>query len=308
MEDWKNLLKTALIYLIALTGLILVVLFPRQTDVTASGGFAAVVNFDYQFSLGIYIDNITVFIHNLWETRSLGNTRYARVTVEDELIRYFPRTLLVIIPAFILSLSLGVLKGLYDYKNKYHIGLIIGKNATLFLQSVPDFFLILCFKWFFYLYLPFNIIGTSHWYSFIFPTILVSIFPMMYISRITTNTLANQEGQYYVQVAKSKGFIEKKVIYKHMFRNCIGTIVSHFTSLMVYIISNQLIVEYILDYEGAAYRLFTALGYKQTINVWEPVKNEDGLIIGIGISFLITVLVIDFIGFIVHRKFVPIRS
>ncbi|MGP4078533.1 ABC transporter permease subunit [Pseudalkalibacillus sp. R45] len=159
------------------------------------------------------------------------------------------------------------------------------------LLSIPDFFLIICLQWLVIFYIPWiDFFGYEQWYSFILPSILVSIYPMMYIARITSVAISNQEFEPYIQVARAKGFTRKIVLYKHTLKNCWDTILSHFSSVMLYILSNLLIVEYLLDYKGAAYRLFKAFHYTNSISVGYQADFEAELIIGLSVCFMLVVL------------------
>lgn len=296
-----QLIRSAMIYLVVIVGLVLIVLFPRHTAVHVANNGAMTITPGYEFSASEYKYNIEKFVQTLREDHSLGETKFATLTVEDELKKYFPRSIKIILISFCLSLIGGIAKGIFDFKNARTKKNVLGNGTTWLFQSIPDFFLIACVLWLIFFYMPFyNAFGYGRWYSFILPSILVAIYPMMYIARITSASLAGQEGQPYVQVAFSKGFTRNLVLYKHMLRVSFGTIFSHTTSLMIYLLSNLLVVEYLVGYEGLAYRLFISIGFSNTVNLAPP-SYEPGLIIGIGICFLLMIMLAQIVGSIAKR-------
>ncbi|WP_449538759.1 ABC transporter permease subunit [Ferdinandcohnia sp. Marseille-Q9671] len=285
----KEFLKILMIYLCVFFCVILFVLFPREPSIDYSGK-ALTVEYSYQFNLKDYGMSIITFLKDVYENKSLGETKFATVSAEDELVKLFPKSFKIIVIGFILSVVFGILKGILDYRLTNTKKSFLGSGATWFFSGVPDFFIIICLSYFLLMYVPdFSIMGTEAWWKFIAPSILISIAPMLYVARITSVSLLTQDKEPYIQVAFAKGFTKNKVLINHMMRTCFITVSSHLQSIMVFILSNLLVVEYLLGYRGAAYRLFTAIGYTNAIPPGQG-ADERGLIIGICISFLMLVM------------------
>ncbi|WP_066296043.1 ABC transporter permease subunit [Bacillus sp. FJAT-29937] len=302
MNIVRVILKNLLLYAVIIAGLFLVVLFPRNPVLSVSGK-ALTVQMEYHFSWQEYKENITTYIQHIWDKKSLGGTKHERLTVEDELKRFVPNSLRLLLPAFSLSLLIGIGKGIFDYRNRSNKKRIIGHGFTWLLQSIPDFFLVISIQWLVIFTFPtLRLFSQTNWYGFIVPAILISIYPMMYMARITSDALANEEGQYYIQVAQSKGFPMSKVINKHMFRNAMKTVINHMTSLMIHLLSSLIIVEYLIGYEGMAYRLITALGFGLGFHMGAFRNFEPGMIIGISLCFLLFVIIAQVLGFIMKRS------
>lgn len=302
MSITQNIIRTFLLYVVVLIGLIMLVFFPREADIAVSGK-AMTVDYGYTFSWGQYKENITNWISHIRENGSLGDTRYNNVTVEDELKRYYPNSLKVIVVAFILSIILGIAKGIFDYSNAKSKKNIFGNGLTWLFQSIPDFLIVIVIQWsIIFMFPSLKLLSQGNWYSFILPGILVAIYPMMYVSRITSASIASQDGLPYIQVARAKGFTKRRVLFKHILKNSFSVILSHIPSLMVYILSNLLIVEYLFGYEGIAYRLFVAMGITTTISFGRGPLYEDGLIVGIGICFMLTMTAAQVIAFLCKKQ------
>lgn len=302
MSVARTFFKNVVLYILIILALILVVLFPRNPSMAVSGK-AMTVEMGYNFSWKEYKNNIFQYFRSVWTEKSLGDTRYERVTVEDEIKRFFPNSLKLIIPAFFLSLCLGIWKGVFDYKNKLKRRNIFGNGLTWLLQSIPDFFIVVCLQWLVIFIFPsLRLFSQLNWYGFIVPALLVSVYPMMYLARITSAALSDEEGQYYIQVAKAKGIPMKDIINRHILRNGLKKILPHMTSLMVHTLSSLLIVEYLIGYEGMAYRLFTALDFNLSFNMGSLNGFEPGVIIGLGLCFLLMVIMAQVTGFIIKRS------
>ncbi|PLR67208.1 ABC transporter permease subunit [Bacillus sp. UMB0893] len=290
-----------LLFLFIVTCLILVVLFPRDVEVTAEGTAQTVI-YDYQFSWSAYEENVTSFFSSLYHDKNFGLTKFER-PVEEEAALYFSRSIKIIVTALFLSLFFGILKGIYDAARPNRLGMIFGKGFTWVLQSIPDFFLFLCAQWVLIIYFRdfADIFGHDDWYSFLYPALLVSIYPALYISRITAAAFQEQEDKQYITVAHSKGLPQYVITFKHILKNSVVPILNHTGSMMIYILSNLLIVEYLLDYKGAAFRLFQAFDVTPVLSVGLHTAIETNVIIVFGTCFMLIVLVVQIMSNLIKK-------
>lgn len=305
-----QLLKTFLVWMLVLLVVILLVLMPRTMsyDITSEG-----VQTVYEFSWSEYGANLSNYFTSIWENKSLGTSRF-NITVEEEISRYMTRSLYIIVTAFLISIPLGILKGIYDYRKTYTRRNLLGHGTTWFFQSLPDFFVIISVQWMILLAMRQGfprvpIYGYDDWYSFITPALMVSLFPIMYMARMTSSALASTDSEQYIQTAKAKGLTERMIVYRHALANCWYVILTHFSSLMLYILSNLLMVEYLMFYKGAAYRLYEALGYHDSSlqGTWRGGAGhfEAELVIGLVLMFMVCVLVATLISQVAKYKLDP---
>jgi oligopeptide transport system permease protein len=299
----KQLLSTTLTWLFVVVVLICIILIPR--DVEYRSGSLGNVTQDYDFSWSEYKESITSYATGVWENKSLGQSRF-KISVEEEIGRYLPRSMKLIFLAFIISIPLGILKGIYDLKRTHTRKNLLGNGTTWLFQSLPDFFVVMVVQ-FLLLSLLFktgihiSVYGHEQWYNFIVPSIILSIYPLFYIARITSAALAGEETQQYIQTARAKGLSSTIVLYKHMLSNCWGVILSHISSIMIFVLSNLLIIEYLMFYKGAAYRLFEAMGHHEThkgnfFRSGMQVVYEIEVVIGLLITFMLFILIAQFIS------------
>jgi oligopeptide transport system permease protein len=300
----KKILYNVGFFIIVSICLVLIALFPREAMVTGEGRAVKVV-YTYDFSWKEYKNNITAFTRGLIKDGSFGETRYKK-PVEEEVILHFSRSLKIIIPAFILSMAAGIIKGIFDYKNSHKRRKIFGNWTTWLLMSIPDFFVILLVQWIIIFYVNWiDIFGHEQWFNFFIPSLLAAIYPAMYISKITSGAISSEAGKQYVQVAKAKGLNEKLIIHQHILKNCAGTILNNVPTMMIYILSNLLFLEYLLDYKGAAYRLWLALDYEPRIFIGRESFYEPSVIISFGICFMAIVLFVQICSHLLSTRLDP---
>lgn len=293
--------KASLVLLVkqlVVVGVVLaLVLFPKS-------GIQAYTKDKYVFSMEDYKSNINDFITNVTVHNTLGKTKQG-FPIEDELVKYFPRSLKIIISAFILSLIIGIGKGIFDFQTRKKWYSFLGRGSTWLTSSFPDFFLILLIQWFLIIYVSsFKIIGHEYWYSYLLMAVLVSIHPIMYVASIMSNALEEVAGEPFIQVAMAKGLPRNYILRKHMLKHTIVNLSSYFPALLLYIMSNLLIVEWFFNYRGAAHRLYVALENGPYVTLSGSLSTVEGPIIFITLSgFLIPLFLIQILTALLKVKY-----
>ncbi|MFS0863594.1 ABC transporter permease subunit [Fredinandcohnia sp. 179-A 10B2 NHS] len=278
-------------------GTVILILIPRG----ATQDYTDIV---YIFSMDTYKDNITQLVNGIIQDQTLGKTKSGFI-VEEEIANYFPRSLKIILFAFIISIVIGIAKGIFDFTYQNRWFSFIGRGTTWLTSSFPDFFLIILLQWFVLVnFQSIDIMGYEEWYNFIIPSLLISIHPIMYVATITRGSFIDENGEQYVLVAYSKGLTKNKVIIRHIFKNAIPAICNHLPSVILYIMSNLLIIEWLLDYKGAAYRLFKAIEFSKSIPLQGGLATEEApLIFGILLCFMIPLVLAQVISVVTKYKF-----
>lgn len=300
MSIRRQILRSLLIGGFAFLVLTALVLFPRQLNVSADR-YKIVVNYPDLWKT--YGANVRSFFHGIWHEGTLGTDRNG-IRAETAIGTALSKSLAVIGTSLFLSIGLGILKGIYDYRASGKKRSLLGSGLTWIVQSVPDFLFILLVEWLVIHYYP-NIRFFSHKHgdAFLIPSLLVCVYPLLYLSRITSTALAEQEGRMYIQVARSKGIKERAIFYRHVFANCLGTILTHLPSAFVYLFSNLLLVEYFMNYPGIANLLFRAMDSNASFGTGG--NYQPGLILGIAFCFLIMLLAIRLVSLLAGRHLDP---
>ncbi|ANY73900.1 ABC transporter permease [Paenibacillus ihbetae] len=296
-----QMLKSTIISLLAFSFIVLIVLIPRDINISLDGHKVVA---DPSFDMNRYLTYIGDFFRQLIEHGSLGPSRYKGQTAEAAALVAVGMSLLVIISALLIGFVVGILKGIADYKLSKTKFNVLGHWTTWLFQSIPDFFLMLFVQWFLVKHVPaVRYFAVEGWEAFALPALLVSIYPIFFIARVTSASLLAQEGKMYILLAKAKGLSDRAVVYKHMLRNGIAAILTHLPGLLVFILSNLLVVEYYRNYPGAAWRLFQALDFNPYTGTGP--EYEPGVIIGIAFFFMLIFLVVQWISHSARKYFDP---
>lgn len=297
-----QMLRTLGISLLAFVVVMLIVLFPRKIDLTLEGNLIVAT---YDASMEQFIANIKQFFVDIFQNQSLGYSRFSGETAGEAVIQAMGKSLAVIGAALVIGFIFGILKGIADYKLSKTRFNILGHWTTWIFQSMPDFFVLLIIQWFIIDHLPFiRFFAPGGWQSFAISSILVSLYPIVYIASLTSASLAAQEGKLYLLFAKAKGLSNRIILFKHMLRNSMGTLLTQLPTLLVYILSNLLMVEIYRNYPGAAWRLYTAIDY-DTYQGTGP-NFEAGIIIGITFCIMLLILLVQWISHVAKKYFDPI--
>lgn len=301
MRLHAQMLKTLVTSLLAFMFIILIVLVPRDLNLSVDG-YKVVSN--YSFDLGEYVTRIREYFAQAIQNGTLGESRYNGISSEAAAFGAVGKSLLVIVSALIIGFVFGILKGILDYKLSKTKWSVLGHWTTWLFQSIPDFFLMLIAQWLLIKHVPaIRYFAVEGWEAFVLPSLLVSIYPIFFIARITSASLLAQEGKLYILLAKAKGLNDRKVVYKHMLRNGIATILTHLPGLLVFVLSNLLIVEYYRNYPGAAWRLFLALDFNTFSGTGG--NYEPGVIIWIVFSFMVLFMIVQWISQLARQYFDP---
>lgn len=96
-------------------------------------------------------------------------------------------------------------------------------------------------------------------YHFILPVFCLSYGSLAYISRQMRGGMLSVIGQDYIRTARAKGLEDKKVIWKHAFRNSLLPILTLFANIFPAAISGSFVIEYIFSIPGMGYTSLLAL-------------------------------------------------
>lgn len=279
----KDILKAIIGWFIAVLIIALIVWVPMEISYDRT---EYEIHPTYEFSTEKFSKNLSNYFSMVFFEQSLGNTRFGQPISEELKIRA-GRSFIIIGIAFLFALLLGTLKGFFDYRIKDTKWNFFGNHTTFFFQSLPDFFIVIVVQVIIlnlmdYGFPSIKIYGVESWHSFLLAGYLLSIFPTVYMARIVYSSLIKEEGNAYLATARSKGLSVFGTLWKHQFANSIFQVIPHVPTIMLYILSNLLIVEYLMDFKGAGQRLYEALGFAGAtiigginrspfnINVYEP--------------------------------------
>lgn len=209
-------------------------------------------------------------------------------------------TVLAVIVSIVVGVPLGILAALRPY------GIIdsILRIVSLAGVSIPVFFqgslLILLLS----LYSPWSppIVFDYPWDSLsnnlqimILPAIALGIASSAVIMRMTRSSLLEVLGQDFIRTARSKGFQERVVIFKHALRNVLISVVTAIGLQFGQILGGVVVIEVVFNIPGIGQTVFNALLQRDF-----PVVQAGILMITVA-TMLVNTLVDIIYGFIDPR-------
>lgn len=131
--------------------------------------------------------------------------------------------------------------------------------------------------------------------SSILPVISLSMFTTATISRFLRSEMLEILNSDYIELARSKGMSENKVIMKHGIRNALIPIVTVLGPLVVNLMTGSLVVEKIFSVPGIGELFITAI-----------MSNDYNVVIAIAflysLLFIVTMLVVDILYGIIDPR------
>jgi peptide/nickel transport system permease protein/oligopeptide transport system permease protein len=166
------------------------------------------------------------FLGNLLKL-DLGRSARTGLPVLSEIITRLPNTLLLAVVSMVLASVLGVAAGVVSATRQYSWTDHFTMSIALFGVSMPVYWLGLMLILLFSVnlhWLPAG--GTGSPASIVLPSITLASFSMGIIARMTRSSMLEVLRQDYTRTARSKGLVERVVIYKHALKNAMIPVVT----------------------------------------------------------------------------------
>ncbi len=157
----------------------------------------------------------------------LGKSARTGQPVISEIWSRLPNTILLAVVSTAIACLLGIPAGVFSSVKHYTLADYVVMVLALFGISMPVFWLGLMFIILFSVklhLLPAGGIGTfSH---LILPSLTLAFFSTAFITRMTRSSMLEVMDQEYIITARSKGLLEKVVVFKHALRNAFIPIIT----------------------------------------------------------------------------------
>jgi len=273
--------------------LVLIILLPRDDEANPNGGFSGAIKWEN------YKGNIKNYLHVVEKEKGLGKSNLDQ-PVEKEIKLYFKKSIIILLPALVLSIIMGIMKGILDYKFRGKIGRFFWRGATWLGQSVPDFFLIFLVQTLLFIGmrhgLPrIDMYGDDKLSNVLLAIFFLSMYPAFVIARYTCQAMEEENEQDYVKTARAKGVPERVVLWRHMLRNCMPKLHQHFMIIVLTLLSGMFVVELLTSYQGIGTRLIKAMQIKYTFAEGDTLPIDTHTVIGFSLLILLMLLVAQWI-------------
>jgi len=159
--------------------------------------------------------------------------------------------------AFVMSLLLTYGTMLLPKKARDKISFVL-----TFMESLPDVLIIGIFTIaVLTIYkktniLFFNIITFGDEHIFVLPIVVLAVLPTLLFYRIMMHDFEDEMGKSYIDLAKARGLNTREILFNHVLRNAIISIFLHSKSILWFMLSNLLVVEYIFNLPGLMFFMF----------------------------------------------------
>ncbi len=193
--------------------------------VHASPEYIEQVRRDLLLDEGIHVQYF-VYMSNLLQG-DLGQSTFTRRPVTTELYARFPNTLLLASTAMVIAIIIGMSAGIVSATRRYSLFDNASMLFALFGVAAPVFWLGIMFQLLFSVHLgwlPSGGIGT--WKHLVLPALTLGLATTALIARITRSSMLDVLGQDYITTARSKGLVERVIVYKHALKNALIPVVT----------------------------------------------------------------------------------
>ena len=259
------------LFLVTLATLALVHLFPggpvrALLGVRATPEQIAYYNNLYGFNKPFYVQYLK-WVGQLLHG-NLGFSDHLNQSVTSLIAQCLPRTVVLVLIGTIVSLLFGIPLGVYQAVHRNSVTDYVLTGVSFLGYSTPTFFLgILVVDWFsvdVHIFPPFAPQGTTITAILGDPRALVlPVFPYAFLlyalcSRYMRSSVLDNLVQDYVRTARAKGAGERRVIWHHVFRNSLSSIVTLLGLSIPGLVGGAILIEVVFNYPGMGLAFYQA--------------------------------------------------
>jgi len=240
-----------------------------------------------------------------------GGSWETDVLVRDEVLKAFPKTLMILCASQIVIIIGGVLIGLKSIRPKSILGKIVGYLGPVS-SGIPAWWIagILVFVFAFH-YKIFPVsgyktlppkLGVAYYFDILYhmvlpvaSLVLTSIWGFAYICR---NIALKEMEEEYVTTARAKGLPEKKILHRHVLKASAPGITTMATYSLLEFISSCLVVEIIFSWKGLGnllYNSFQLIWTGDSVVLHTDVNSFMGACFFIVLLYLVSFIIMELV-------------
>jgi peptide/nickel transport system permease protein len=191
---------------------------------------------------------------------NLGYSVKLNENVSTLIGQYLPKTVVLVLLGLTVSLVFGVPLGIYQAVKRYTLGDYVLTGVSLLGYATPIFFFgLLLISWFsvdIHLFPPSATLSDPR--SLVLPVIAYAFVLYALWSRYMRSSVMDNLVQEYVRTARAKGASEARVLWLHIFRNSLISIVTLLGLSLPSLVAGAVFVEVVFNYPGMGYEFFQA--------------------------------------------------
>jgi peptide/nickel transport system permease protein len=259
------------IFLVTVFTLALVHLFPGGPIRALLGPRAtpqqvAFYNQQYGFDRPFYIQYLK-WVNQLLHG-NLGFSAKLNQSVTSLIAQDLPKTIVLVVFGTMVSLLFGIPLGLYQAVKRYTVGDYVLTGFAFLGYATPTFFVgLLLVEWFAidtHLFPPFAPQATSLGQilsqprALVLPVVAYSFVLYALWSRYMRSSVMDNLVQDYVRTARAKGASERRVLWGHVFRNSLMSIITLLGLSLPTLVAGAIFIEVVFNYPGMGLAFYNA--------------------------------------------------
>ena len=200
-----------------------------------------------------------IFARNFLQA-DFGNSIGGGTPVEDLIVSRMMPSVKLAAAALVIVLAVAVPLGVIAAVNKGKIGDGLARFVVVVGQSVPAFWLGIVLIQIFAVrldILPTSGMGGPEHY--ILPAVTLSLFVIAGVMRLLRSSMLETLDTEYINLARSKGISENKVIWKHALRNALVPVVTFGGTYVATLITFGILAEVVFAWPGLGRLLFDGI-------------------------------------------------
>ena len=199
---------------------------------------------------------------------NLGFSAKLNQSVTSLIAQDLPKTIVLVSLGTVVSLLFGIPLGLYQAVKRYTVGDYVLTGVSFLGYATPTFFVgLLLIEWFAInipLFPPFAPQGTtvaqilSQPRALVLPVAAYSFVLYALWSRYMRSSVMDNLVQDYVRTARAKGASERRVLWGHIFRNSLISIVTLLGLSLPTLVAGAIFIEVVFNYPGMGLAFYNA--------------------------------------------------
>ena len=199
---------------------------------------------------------------------NLGFSLKLNQSVSSLIAQDLPKTIVLVALGTIVSLVFGIPLGVYQAVKRYTAGDYVLTGVSFLGYATPTFFVgLLLVEWFsvdIHLFPPFAPQGStvgqilSDPRALVLPVLSYSFVLYALWSRYMRSSVMDNLVQDYVRTARAKGASERRVLWGHVFRNSLMSIVTLLGLSLPTLVAGAIFIEVVFNYPGMGLAFYNA--------------------------------------------------
>jgi peptide/nickel transport system permease protein len=199
---------------------------------------------------------------------NLGFSLKLNQSVSSLIAQDLPKTIVLVALGTIVSLAFGIPLGIYQAVKRYTVGDYVLTGVSFLGYATPVFFVgLMLVEWFsidIHLFPPFGPQGTtvgqilSEPRALVLPVLSYSFVLYALWSRYMRSSVMDNLVQDYVRTARAKGASERRVLWGHVFRNSVMSIITLLGLSLPTLVAGAIFIEVVFNYPGMGLAFYNA--------------------------------------------------